>query len=263
MRLQAVPAFKDNYIWLLFDDAGGASAAVGASRALIVDPGDALPVLDALRDAPAPHGILLTHHHHDHIGGVPELLQRWPQLPVFAAHDARIATATRRVADGERVDIGPWQFNVIEIPGHTSSHIAFHGAGLLFCGDTLFSLGCGRLFEGTPAQMLDSLGRLSALPPETRVCCGHEYTLANAAFARRVDPANAALRARATQARRARDAGQPTVPVALGSEHACNPFLRVHTPAVREALARRLQRAPLDDVDAFAELRHWKDGFVG
>ncbi len=261
MHLQPLPAFNDNYIWLLFDDADVTSASGDGSRALIVDPGDAAPVLDVLRDAPTPHGILLTHHHDDHIGGVPELLERWPQLPVYAPHDARIATATQRVAEGDRLDIGPWHFDVIEIPGHTSSHIAFHGQNLLFCGDTLFSLGCGRLFEGSPAQMLDALRRLSALPPDTQVCCGHEYTVANAAFALMIDPANAALQSRSVNATLARAAGQPTLPVALGSELACNPFLRTPAPAVREALTRHLRRALLDDVDAFAELRRWKDGF--
>ena len=258
MRLHPVPALKDNYIWLLFDD-----ATLGASRALIVDPGDAAPILTVLSDGPAPHGILLTHHHHDHIDGVPELLQRWPQLPVIAPHDPRITTATRRVADGERIDIGPWHFDIIEIPGHTSSHIAFHGAGLLFCGDTLFSLGCGRLFEGTPAQMLQSLHQLAALPAETMVCCAHEYTLANAAFALAVDPANAALQVRAAQAKTARDAGLPTLPIGLASERDCNPFLRIGAPTVLAALEHRLHRVLVDDVDAFTELRRWKDGFNG
>lgn len=256
MRLQPLPAFTDNYIWLLFDEGKD-----GDARALIVDPGDAAPVLAALHDSPMPHGILLTHHHHDHIGGVAELLQRWPQLPVIAPHDARITTATRRVAGGEQLDIGPWRFDVIEIPGHTSSHIAFHGAELLFCGDTLFSLGCGRLFEGSPAQMLASLQTLSALPVETMVCCGHEYTLENAAFALTVDPANAALRERTAQARMARNAGQPTLPVTLASEFDCNPFLRTGTPCIRAAVEHHLHRLLENDVDAFAELRRWKDGF--
>ena len=263
MRLQPLPAFNDNYIWLLFDRSGQDSATEGASRALIVDPGDAAPVLDALGGGPMPHGVLLTHHHNDHIGGVAELLQRWPQLPVIAPHDARIANATRCMADGEHIDIGPWHFDVIEIPGHTSSHIAFHGAGLLFCGDTLFSLGCGRLFEGTPVQMLDSLRRLAALPSETLVCCGHEYTVANAAFALTVDPTNTALQERAAQARMTRDAGQPTLPVTLASEIHCNPFLRIDSPSVRAAVEHHVKRMLMNDVDAFAELRRWKDGFSG
>jgi hydroxyacylglutathione hydrolase len=266
MRLQPLPAFNDNYIWMLFDEAADISPGGGASRALIVDPGDAGPVLEELRDAPMPLGILLTHHHHDHIGGVPALLERWPQLPVIAPHDARIPTATRRVAEGDRVGIGPWQFEVMEIPGHTSSHIAFHGlthqgVGLLFCGDTLFSLGCGRLFEGSPAQMLDSLQRLSALPPATQVCCGHEYTVANAAFALTIDPANMALHARALSARRARDAGEATLPVTIGSEIACNPFLRIQAPAMRASLELHLQRKLINEIDAFATLRRWKDDF--
>jgi hydroxyacylglutathione hydrolase len=252
MHLQALPAFDDNYIWLLRD---------GDGRALIVDPGQAAPVLAALADAPEPHGILLTHHHHDHIGGVTDLLRRWPGLPVIAPHDPRIAATTRGVADGDAVQLGPWRFETLEIPGHTSSHVAFHGEGLLFCGDTLFSLGCGRLFEGTAAQMLASLHRLAALPGDTLVCCGHEYTVANAAFALAVDAGNRALQERAAQARRLRDAGQATLPTTLASERASNPFLRSDTPAVRAAVAAHAGRVPHSDVDAFAELRRWKDGF--
>jgi hydroxyacylglutathione hydrolase len=250
--LQALPAFADNYIWVLRDDAG---------RALVVDPGEAAPVLDALGGGPPPHAVLLTHHHPDHVGGVAGLRARWPDVAVFAPADERIALVTTRVDDGDEVNAGPWRFRVLAVPGHTRSHVAFHGEGLLFCGDTLFSLGSGRLFEGTPAQMLASLRRLAALPDDTAVCCGHEYTLANGAFALAVEPDNAALQQRMHDARTARDAGLPTLPVALASERACNPFLRSETPAVRAAIAAHLGRAPRDDADAFGVLRAWKDEF--
>ena len=250
--LQALPAFADNYIWLLRDAAG---------RALVVDPGDAAPVLAALDTGPPPQAVLLTHHHHDHIGGVASLRARWPDLPVFAPADGRIALATTQVGDGDELATGPWRFRVLAVPGHTSSHVAYHGEGLLFCGDTLFSLGCGRLFEGTPAQMLASLQRLATLPGDTLVCCGHEYTVANGAFALAVEPENAALRQRVADARTARQAGLPSLPTTLASEHACNPFLRSETPGVRAAIALHLGRAPRDDADAFGGLRAWKDGF--
>jgi hydroxyacylglutathione hydrolase len=255
MLLQSLPAFADNYIWTLRDSPAGAP--------VVVDPGDAAPVLaqaDALGMAPA--ALLLTHHHADHVGGAAALLERWPGLPVFAPEDARIAVDCRRVGAGDVAEVGAWRFEVVEVPGHTTSHIAFHGHGLLFCGDTLFSLGCGRLFEGTPAPMLGYLDRLAALPPDTRVCCGHEYTLANAAFAAAVDPDNPALRRRTEEARAMRERNHPTLPATLGDERAANPFLRVDAPAVRDAIAVRLGRVPADRVEAFAELRRWKDGFA-
>ncbi|HEY5849201.1 MAG TPA: hydroxyacylglutathione hydrolase [Lysobacter sp.] len=254
MRLQALPALSDNYIWICAADDG--------SRALIVDPSEAGPVLAAADAGLQPAGILLTHHHHDHIGGVPALLERWPQLPVIGPVDDRIGTATRRVGDGDRIELAGWQFEVIAVPGHTLSHVAYVGHDLLFCGDTLFSLGCGRLFEGTPGQMQASLSRLAALPGQTRVCCGHEYTLSNATFARVVEPGNPALTRRTEEAKTMRQTGQPTLPSTIASELAANPFLRVDAADVRASLQRQSGQAPADSVEAFAALRRWKDGFV-
>ncbi|MFT4257907.1 MAG: hydroxyacylglutathione hydrolase [Pseudoxanthomonas sp.] len=258
MRLTALPAFDDNYIWVLADAAG---------RAVIVDPGQAAPVFAAAGHGLQPAAVLLTHHHADHCGGVADLRGRWPTLPVFAPDDARIETATERVGEGDRIDLIGLPFQVLAVPGHTLSHVAFHhpgngdGGGHLFCGDTLFSLGCGRLFEGTPAQMLASLDRLAALPALTAVCCGHEYTRANAAFALAVEPDNAALRQRSQEVTAMRDNGRPSLPSTIAVERACNPFLRVDAPVVRAAVAARLGREPADRTETFAELRRWKDGF--
>ncbi|WP_374556312.1 hydroxyacylglutathione hydrolase [Thermomonas sp.] len=253
MDLRAVPAFDDNYIWLLRDAEG---------RALVVDPGDAAPVLAVLGDAP-PLAILLTHHHGDHVGGVADLLAHWPATPVFAPHDDRIPQASQRVDDGDRVTVGDWHFEVLAVPGHTRSHVAYHGEGLLFCGDTLFSLGCGRMFEGTPPQMHASLARLAALPGDTRVCCAHEYTLGNAAFALAVDPGNAALRTRAEAVRALRAAGRSTLPTTLAEERTCNPFLRCDVPAVRAAAEGHAGQPLADAAAVFGALRAWKDGFRG
>ena len=252
MTLQiAVPAFEDNYIWLVPTDHGP----------LVVDPGEAPPVLSALGNT-RPAAILLTHHHADHIGGVPALLAAWPGVPVFGPVDARIPFQVQAVGEGGRAAGDGWAFDVIAVPGHTLSHIAYTGHGLLFCGDTLFSLGCGRLFEGTPAQMLDSLERLAALPTATQVCCGHEYTLTNARFARTVEPGNTDLARRATEATAQRAAGRPTLPSTMAMERATNPFLRVDAPEVVVSLTHRLGRPLADRIEAFATLRSWKDGFT-
>ena len=257
MRLLALPAFEDNYIWALVDDEGDA---------LVIDPGDAAPVLAATGNGLWPAAVLVTHHHPDHAGGIAALRARWPTLPVFAPRDERIPEASDRVGEGDVVQVKHWRLSVLEVPGHTRSHIAFHGgspgaAPHLFCGDTLFSLGCGRLFEGTPAQMLASLDRLAALPPASLVCCGHEYTLSNAAFATHVMPSNTALSARIREAQAQRAENQPTLPSRLSDERACNPFLRLDDREVRTALAFHLGHYPADPDAAFAALRGWKDGF--
>lgn len=260
MRLQCLPARVDNYIWVLRDPQG---------RALIVDPGESSPVLEAANDGDFnPAALLLTHHHDDHVAGSAALLDRWPTLAVYGPDDARLALPMRRPADGETFEVAGWRIRALHVPGHTRSHVAFfveHAQGgdpVLFCGDTLFSLGCGRLFEGDAGQMHGSLGRLAALPRATRVCCGHEYTLANAAFAAVVEPDNTALQRRMKEARTMRDAHRPTLPSTIGDELDCNPFLRCDSPAVIAAAARRLGRMPSDRVETFATLRQWKDGFT-
>ena len=253
LSLRPLPAFNDNYIWTLSDADG---------KAVLVDPGEAGPVLRAAADGMIPVTILLTHHHHDHIGGVAELLSHF-DIPCYAPADERIIQATHRVSEGDRVRIDALglELDVLAVPGHTLSHVAYHGGGVLFCGDTLFSLGCGRLFEGTPGQMLASLDRLAALPGEALVCCGHEYTQSNGRFALAAEPENATRDARLVEVAALRLRGQPSVPSSLASERACNPFLRIDQPGIRQVL-RSKGLAGGDRIQAFAALRSWKDGFV-
>lgn len=253
LTLRPLPALSDNYIWTL-------SGADG--RGIVVDPGEAAPVESAVAQGFRPVAILLTHHHPDHIAGAAALRQQF-SIPCHAPLDPRIDCASHRVGEGDQVDIPELavRFTTLEVHGHTSSHVAYHGAGVVFCGDTLFSLGCGRMFEGTPAQMLASLDRLAALPDDTQVCCGHEYTLANAAFASVVDPDNNALHAAIARARGARDRGEPSLPTTIADERASNPFLRVDSPAVKAAVDRHEGRVTEHRVHTFAALRRWKDGF--
>jgi len=253
LHLVPIPALADNYIWLLHDDDG---------NAVVVDPGDATVVEQALTARGLQlRAILLTHHHYDHVDGVPELRARHG-VPVYAPVDERIVEATHSVRDGERVELAAprLSFEVIAVPGHTLSHIAYVGNGLLFCGDTLFSLGCGRLFEGTPAQMLASLDRLSMLPEDTQVCGGHEYTAANGRFAVTVEPGNARLHTRLREVAALRAEGLPTLPVSLANELATNPFLRVDTDPVAD-WCRQQPGIGHDRVARFAAVRGAKDAF--
>jgi hydroxyacylglutathione hydrolase len=253
LRIHTVPAFQDNYFWLFH--------AEGERDAWIVDPGDAEPVERAL----AEHdlrlaGIVVTHHHFDHTGGVSQLAAAHG-ASVTGPDSEKIDGVSDVVREGDAVTFAGVRFEVLEVPGHTLDHIAYHApeAGVLFCGDTLFAGGCGRLFEGTPAQMHGSLSKLAALPPETRVYCAHEYTLANLAFAERVEPESRELAERIAEARALRDAGRPTVPSTIALEHATNPFLRVAEPSVVEA-AREHAGAPLEGPESvLAEVRRWKD----
>ena len=255
MNLIALPAFEDNYLWLLHDGA----------RALVVDPGDAQPVQAALaRLGLSLQGILVTHHHGDHTGGV-AALRAATGAAVYGPASERIPEPYQALRGGQGVNVLGITWQVIDVPGHTAGHIAYYapdvdGAPLLFCGDTLFSGGCGRLFEGTPAQMLASLDALAALPAATRVCCAHEYTLANLRFAAAVEPGNQALADYTRQCERRRAQGLPTLPSDIGTERAINPFLRSRQPAVAQAVRAHTPSAQ-GEVAVFAALREWKNTF--
>ena len=253
LRAIPLPALRDNYIWLLAADDGAAT---------VVDPGEAGPVLQAANEGLRPQAILLTHHHPDHVGGARVLAEHFG-IPCHGPEDGRIDAPLQVAREGDRIAVEALGMDmaVMEVPGHTRSHIAFHGGGVLFCGDTLFSLGCGRLFEGTPAQMLAALDRFAALPDATRVCCGHEYTQANGRFAVAAEPDNEARDRRLAEVDALREAGHPSLPSTIGSERACNPFLRIDQPALRRRIDGQLGRPAADRVEAFATLRQWKDRF--
>lgn len=257
MKLIPLPAFQDNYLWLLHD----------GQRALVVDPGDAAPVQAFLaRQGLQLEAILVTHHHPDHTGGV-DTLREATGARVWGPARERIPEPLTRLAEGDRLEVLGLRFEVLDVPGHTAGHIAYYcvdvdGAPLLFCGDTLFSGGCGRLFEGTAAQMADSLAKLAALPGPTRVCCTHEYTLSNLKFATAVEPGNTQLNHYRQQCEEKRSHGEPTLPSTIALEIGVNPFLRTRQPAVAQAAHGHDPSAdPADPVAVFAALRQWKNEF--
>lgn len=253
VSIHAIPAFRDNYIWALEN----------GTEAAVVDPGDAAPVeawlaKRGLRLA----AVLATHHHADHVGGLPALVSHW-RCPTFGPAREVPSGIDTRLAEGDRITVPALgvALGVLDIPAHTAGHIAFAGEGLLFCGDTLFACGCGRLFEGTAGQMAQSLAKLARLPAATRVYCGHEYTLANIRFAEAVEPGNRALAERKARESAKRERGEPTLPSTIGEELATNPFLRCAEPGVVTSAERHADRRLAGPVEVFAELRAWKDTF--
>ncbi|MFI8743678.1 hydroxyacylglutathione hydrolase [Pseudomonas sp. NPDC077186] len=256
IRIDALPAFTDNYLWLLQDAA--------SQRCAVVDPGDAAPVLAWLAAHPGWQlsDILVTHHHFDHVGGI-EKLKVATGARVLGPVAEDIPVRDLALGDGDRVEVLGLRLQVLAVPGHTLGHIAYYQAeqGLLFCGDTLFAGGCGRLFEGTPQQMHESLERLAALPGATQVYCTHEYTLSNLRFAQAVEPDNPQIAARLSEVSRWREAGRISLPSSIALELASNPFLRTTQPAVIRAAERHDNRRYDQPSAVFASLRAWKDQF--
>jgi hydroxyacylglutathione hydrolase len=255
IRIDAIPILQDNYAWAIHN----------GHSAILVDPGAAPPILAWLADrGMTARGILVTHHHHDHVGGIQGLLDS-SEIPVYGP--ARAFAKAIPACEGDVLSFPSIGMNlkVIETPGHTLDHVCYltseelDGALHLFCGDTLFSCGCGRLFEGSAAEMYASLSRLAELPSSTQVCCAHEYTLANIAFALEVEPGNPALLARRSEALALRKQNKPTLPVSIASERACNPFLRCLESGPIDAASQHFNRRLNPGIDTFAAIRAWKD----
>jgi hydroxyacylglutathione hydrolase len=254
INIYPIPAFQDNYIWCLSRQ----------GQCVVVDPGDAEPVLaHCTKQGLVLRDILITHHHWDHTNGVGPLLEHFPQANVFGPEYGTIEHLTQRLNEGDKVKLSSLgcEFEILSVPGHTLDHIAYYGDTGLFCGDTLFSAGCGRLFEGTPEQMYQSLQKLGKLPPQTAVYCTHEYTLANVAFALNVEPNNADLLDYKHWAERQRAQGESTLPSAVEQQLAINPFLRSDVKDVIVAAEQHVGRQLNDPVAVFTELRRWKDKF--
>lgn len=255
ITLHAINALRDNYIWCIED--------TNSHQCLIVDPGEHEPVIVALNEKQlTPLAILITHHHWDHTDGIPGLVDYY-KLPVYGPNNPAISSLTHPLTAGDTINFSPMSltFSVMEIPGHTLDHIAYVGQDMLFCGDTLFSAGCGRLFEGTPDQMHQSLNSIAKLPDHTLVYCAHEYTLNNLRFTQQLDPHNPELAPRIAACQQERAQNRPTLPVSLGLEKALNPFLRCNSPAITQAAEDYSGQTLSTPLDVFATIREMKNRF--
>lgn len=251
LQVKSIPAFNDNYIWLIQNS---------DDHCILVDPGDAKPALTYLKEQGLTlDAILITHHHQDHIGGVPELVRQFPDINVVAPLKEPIPTMTHAVEAGQQLEFFGERFMVLELPGHTLGHVGYVGDGKLFCGDVIFSAGCGRVFEGSMEQMLESLTKLLALPEETLIYSAHEYTSNNLAFAMAVEPNNPLLNQYREEVNRLRAQGLPTLPTTLRQEKWINPFLRVQEPEVIASVKPYTQNS--DPLSVFTALREWKNIF--
>lgn len=253
--ISAIPALSDNYIWVMINP--------HHQTALIVDPGDAQPVIAYLEHHHlALKGILITHHHWDHVNGVERLIDYCP-VPVYGSKQSELPTLTQHVEEGDSVFIHEHfpRFQIFNIPGHTLDHIAYYTNKRLFCGDTLFAGGCGRLFEGSAEQLYSSLQKMAALPDTTKVYCAHEYTLNNLRFAQRVEPSNHAITNRIQQVQMLRGEGLPSIPSLLIEEKQTNPFLRCHIPEISQQVAQFMQQSLPNAIAVFTALRLWKNDF--
>lgn len=259
MNLISVSAFQDNYIWLLVND-DPAEHRSGKKPCVIVDPGEAAPVLHALEQHQLiPCAILLTHHHHDHTGGVAQLVKHYPDCKIYGPDETQRYGTTHIIQEGDVVNVAGWGFSVLSVPGHTAGHVAYYNPPCLFCGDTLFSAGCGRIFEGTEQQMFESLIRLTNLPDETLVCCAHEYTLSNLEFAHHVWPENNEIHDYLLKIRQLREKGEASIPSNIGLERRINIFLRCHDIDLKRKLS--INPDIKGDWQIFAHLRTMKNHF--
>lgn len=262
INIITVPAFHDNYLWLFH--------RAGNSQAWVVDPGDAQVILAALAEQNLTlAGILITHHHPDHTGGIDSLLEKFPNIPVYGPDGGSVPQVTHGLKDGDTLTLGAVdhiEFQVFALPGHTLDHIAYlcespEAEPILFCGDTLFAGGCGRLFEGSAEQMYQSLSKLKGCADNTRVYCAHEYTLANLAFAIAVEPDNETLMQRITVAKKTREQNRPTIPTTIGVEKATNPFMRSEIDNIKQAAEKHSGLSLNQASDVFGAIRQWKDNF--